>query len=526
MGSSFYIRVPDATEIDEGYGMFACDMEDVISNAAMSIDTLVTLDSLSGKGAEAIKAYFTQVHHTLLYLFSLLVNELDAVYNCPYYQRILFAARNDGAGKFPSWDLWDKARAFESFANGDVPPIDSLMRAAVQAAPAGYSFSTPNTAAFSNGMGAKSRKLDTTRENFENAESMGVNALTSTDDNYQQLYQALSDAISRCANGAVSMASYKSGDFRVATSDLGLQQIAMATQEEQDAKSDIVIATKQQGAENRALDIERARREAEEAKKTFAAAGEILQVAILGAAIAGLCVATGGVAIAFSAVAVASATAGLAQRESQRQAMKKNARADLDKDGFGGKALKDMKDMKDYGKGLDTVARNMRQIADDEANGLQYGPIGASRNIDRTVTGMAVSATTQFIGNVVDSNMGDKLEGDSKLYYKEGKKVAEKAIDIGSDKALEHAFPKMQLSQSFRGSSILDGLDVYSKVQKGIGRGAGVVGFVAGCAQIYTDHQVEQYDQILDKCEADREKNESYRQSIGNGSGYQWAVQW
>ena len=526
MSNSFYIRIPDATEIDTGYGGFANDVEEAIGNAAISIDALVSLDSLTGRGAEAIKAYFTQVHQTLLYLLLLLVKELDTVYNSPYYQGVLQAAKNDSAGEFPSWDMWDKARAFQTFADGDIPPIDSLMRSAVQAAPAGYTFHTPGTDAFRNAMGTKSRKLDTTRESFENAESAGVSALTSTDDNYQRLYRALSAAISQCANGAVSMASYKSGDFHSVTSGLGLQRLAADVQKEQDAKSDIVISTKLQGADNRAMDIERAEREAAEAKKAWALGGEALQAVVLGAAVVGLCVATGGVAIAFSAVAVAGAGYNLVQREKQRQAMKKNSRADIDSEDDFANGLKTTKGMKDYGKGLDTIRRNAKVKAKAEYYGLENVPDGAMRNIGRTGASVVVSAGTQVIGHYLDEEVGSNLEGDSKLAYKEGKKAVEKGVEEGSDALLKKAMPEMKLGKSFKGSSMLDKAGVSSGVQKTLGKGAGWVGFAAGCAQIYTDHQVEKYDQILDECESDKQDNTRYRQSIWNGSGYQWEVQW
>ena len=233
MSDAYLVSYREASELLNEWSLCQKHMSEAFEVVSKCVQDLTALESFGGAGAEAAKAYFTEVHVVLLEAIKQLALSLSDEYAVSYYQRFSEPPVSEGqfAACWPSQDMSNAEVAVWKTIGPDGPlnQTDRLLKAAMrEASEAGECFSMPSPQNLREHGVFQATETQKVRDGVAAVESHGYSAFSRKKGEFNQLAVALEKAISSCAKGKVPIVAYAPGTFETIAGKTGLSRAYQA----------------------------------------------------------------------------------------------------------------------------------------------------------------------------------------------------------------------------------------------------------------------------------------------------------
>lgn len=234
----FHILKSDLNDLGDKFADHSNDANDRFGEVGNSITALSELSSFTGAAADAIKAYFADVHVSLAASIAALAQQLCSDYFAKYLDRYTNDPLHENDwGKLNEDELTNKkAWVRDQQERWDV--IDSQLSQAISALPGGVVLSKPNAQAARAELTKLEASLSQLIANVHSVEANGKNAFAADSTEFSRLLGSIDSAISQCK---YDMSTYEAGAFNAVLEATGLREAFNASLEDCEANAEKMI---------------------------------------------------------------------------------------------------------------------------------------------------------------------------------------------------------------------------------------------------------------------------------------------
>lgn len=213
---NFDIVFADVFGIQTSYGIYNDQLNNACTQLMERIEILSSEDTtFTGKGATAIKAYFSEVHHPIAQAIGALSQLLAQEYSERFFDKLRAepVAESADNGRLNAADIQRKIDKLRSVDSGVISEAEQSLSGARNAIPRDAYVYIPTLSTWRNEIGLAANDTVRLKSAIANVDSEAASAFSSKSSAIASLKAEIANAISFCTQPNFSMSNYVSGAY-------------------------------------------------------------------------------------------------------------------------------------------------------------------------------------------------------------------------------------------------------------------------------------------------------------------------